>query len=375
MALTARGLRACTAFCLALTASLTLNAQTIRIGQSADQTGPVAGITKELNSGIMLYLDTVNRNGGVHGQKIEFVTLDDGYKPEQAKANVDKLIKDSRVVGLLGILGTGVNIAVSPQVEAAGIPLVGPLSGSPEFQQLAGPHTYHVRASYGDEVRAMIRHLTSSGITRIATVYMDNAFGKSALKHFEAAMADKQLSPTAMVPIGGPDFKGDAPVAALLKAEPGAVILLTAGKASVNFLKTAMDQNLRPLFLGLSVISASEMQAAIGKDVRGMVVAQVVPSPASGKFAIVREFQKAGSDAGTPLNSHLALEGFIAAKVMVEGLRRSPAPVTRQSLQDALSGISRVDLGGYNIVFSATSRLGSHFVDLSMVRADGSYAQ
>lgn len=375
MTWTARGLRACTVFWLTLTVGSALHAQTIRLGQSADQSGPVAALTRDYNNGIALYLDGVNRRGGVHGRKIELVKLDDGYAPERAKANVTQLIADPAVVGLLGVLGTGVNMAVSPLIEAAGIPSVGPLSGSPDFREMPGTHAYHVRASYGDEVRAMIRHLSNSGVTQIAAVYMDNAFGQSALKHFEAAMRERQLSAVATAPIGGPDFTGEPAVAALAKASPGAVILLTAGKASVNFLKAAVAANFKPMFLGLSVISAEELHQAIGSEVRGLIVAQVVPSPASGKFGIVREFQKAAAEAGTPLASHVALEGYIAAKVMVEGLRRSPPAITRDSLSRALDSIERLDLGGYAIAYSAASRLGSQFVDLSMVRADGSYAQ
>ena len=67
------------------------------------------------------------------------------------------------------------------------------------------------------------------------------------------------------------------------------------------------------------------------------------------------------------------LEGFTAAKVLVEGLRRAgPAP-TRDKLRTALEGLRSLDLGGVELSYSPTDHSGLDYADLSIVTADGRF--
>ena len=67
------------------------------------------------------------------------------------------------------------------------------------------------------------------------------------------------------------------------------------------------------------------------------------------------------------------LEGFATAKVLVEALRRSVGKPTRASLQAALEGMQKYDLGGLEIGFSPTDHTGLDFADLSVIGANGKF--
>ncbi len=347
----------------------------ILFGQSVVLSGPMAENGVHYTNGIKLYLNQINAKGGVHGRKLHLVTLDDAYNPKRAAENTEKLINEDKVFALFGYAGTGATLATLPLVAKAQIPFIAPYTGADGLRK-PNHWLFLLRASYGDEMFKMVEQLVTVGVKDIAIAYQDDNFGKAGLKSAEDALAKFKLKAVALGPINATSFDGKTPAETIAKAKPGAIIMATAGKASIVFIKEYIKTGERPQFFGLSVVSATQLREELGADATGMGIAQVVPSPWSSKYVVVRQYRDALAKAKQQQQAHHAgLEGYIAAKVLVEGLKRAGKDLTRAKFVSALETLHNFDLGDFSVDYSTESHIGSSFVDLSIVRSSGQFLQ
>lgn len=348
----------------------------ILLGQSVVLSGPLAENGVQYSKGIRLYLDQVNQKGGINGRKIELVTLDDAYTPARAEENTRQLIEDKQVFALLGYAGTGSTLAALPLAEKSHTPLIAPYTGAESLRGKVSPVLFHLRAGYDDEMRKIVEHQATLGIKDIAIVYQDDNFGKAGLKGFEKAMADFKLKPLATLAVAPGNLAESATASAqtLARLRPASVILATAGKVSTAVIGETIKHGVRPQFIGISAISAAQLVGDLKTDAAGIVIAQVVPSPWSSKYRIVRQYREALG--GKPEDAHYAsLEGYMAGRVMVEGLRRAGKNLTRSGLISALEGLQHLDLGDFIVDYRNGRHVGSSFIDLSMIRGNGQFVQ
>lgn len=352
-----------------------VTADGILIGQSVVQSGPQSENGLNYLNGINLYLEQVNGKGGVHGRKIRLKSLDDGYDPKKAAANTAALVDEDKVFALFGYTGTGPSLASLPAAEKAGVPFVAPLSGADVLRDKNSRYLFIVRAGYGDEMLRMVEQLVTTGVKDIAIAYQDDNFGKAAFKSAEEALSKFKLKAVAVGAIDGKTYDAAKAVADIVKAKPGAIVMGTAGRASVTFIREYLATGQRPQFFGLSVMSASQLRKELDKDSVGIVIAQVVPSPWSSKYPIVKQYREAVARNGKQEPHHAALEGWIAARVLVEGLRRAGKDPSREKFVAALEGMRNFDLGDFLIDFAPGKHAGSSYVDLSIIRSTGQFVQ
>ncbi|KAB2842543.1 MAG: ABC transporter substrate-binding protein [Burkholderiales bacterium] len=351
-----------------------VSGDTVLIGQTGVFSGPIAEPAVQYRVGMALYFDEVNARGGVHGRKIKLQSYDDKFDPKIAAENTRKLIEEDKVFAMVGYIGTGAIVASLPQITENRVPVIGALSGEEGLRDPKMKMIFHTRGSYGAETDKMVEQLISTGVKSIAVVYQDDAFGKAGLRSAQGAFARRNLKPVIEAPIDMSKLDAlDGLVASVAKSQPGGIIMVTAGKASTAFIRAYLKSGQRPWFFGVSVLSAKALFAALGEDARGIVIAQVVPAPASGRYAISREFLAAAQKAKSSDTTYNSLEGYITAKVFVEALRRAGKDLTRERLVSALESINNYDLGGFVIDYSGGRRIGSSFVDLSIISKGGQF--
>ena len=310
----------------------------LRLGQTTSLTGPLADIGQALVQGAQLCFDSVNAAGGVDGRRVELVSKDDAYDPKRGLANIEGFLADGSILALFNCLGTPITEAALPRLVGSGMLYFAPLSGA----QLARPkerNFFNIRASYAEEAERLVTHLATIGVKRVGFVWQNNAFGKEAFAAAKAAAARHQFTATADASLDNTatEVEAQGAVTKLLASEPEAVLILLAGKPSVPFVKTLRKAHRWLPLYALSVLGASDVLRHIGEDGLGMKISQVVPLPNSLALGVVRELNtlwKRANLAGEP--SHMTLEGFINAKVMVEALRRAGRAPTRAAMVDAV---------------------------------------
>jgi len=344
----------------------------IRIGQTAGITGAVAASVKEATDGAKLLFDAVNARGGINGQMLELVSLDDRFDPKLTVENANKLIEQG-VVALFLTRGTPHNQAILPLLAEHKVPLVGPSTGAMALHDPVHPWLFNVRATYQREAERTIRHLTLIGIERIALVQVDDSFGADAaagaLKGFAAA--SRQPVVHVRYDRSKPDFAPLIPQVVAANAQ--AVLFIGSGTAVVDGMKALRAAGSGAQLLTLSNNASAGFVKALGEIARGTVVSQVFPYERSLAAPIVKEAHEIAHAKGLAELTPAMLEGFASAKVLVEGLRRASPGPTREKLQKALEGFKRVDIGGLEVSYSPTDHSGLDYADLSIIGADGRF--
>ncbi|WP_420996510.1 ABC transporter substrate-binding protein [Cupriavidus sp. 30B13] len=352
-----------------------VSADTIVLGQSAALTGPTAVLGKQMNSGAQLYFDFVNQQGGIYGRKIELKALDDYYEPDAAAKNTRALIDDTHAFALFGYVGTATSEASLPLATQARVPFFAPFTGAQSLRLPFNRYAFHVRAGYNEETAAILRQIQTTGLKRVAVVYNDDAYGKAGLDGLERALKAAPDSGVQIVAREGVVRNtteiGDAMQGAM-KATPDAVVMISAYKTAGAFVKEALRRGYNGQFYNVSFVGTQALAKEVGAKGSGVIISQVMPHPGNATLPVVREYLRLLQAAGKPNEfDYASIEGFIAAKAFVEGLRRAGKDLTRDKLMAALETMKSYDLGGYIVNFGPDSHVGSKFVEMTIINSRG----
>ncbi len=360
--------------CLSLAFALPLSSAwaQIKIGQTVGLTGPVSGTVKEAVAGAKLYIDSINAKGGVLGERIDLMTLDDQFDVKQAAENARILIEEKKVIALFLNRGTPHTEAIMPLLAKYGVPLIAPSTGATLLHKPINRYIFNVRTSYQREVEKLIDHLYTVKTDRIALVHVDDTFGADALAGAEAAFAKNKITPVAVVKAdrNKPDFASIVP--ALIKANPQTILWVASGTAVSEGIKALRTAGSTSAVATLSNNASEGFIKSLGAHGEGVIVTQVFPAERALNYAMVREAQGLAKAAKQNLSPAM-LEGFAGAKVLVEGLRRAGKNPTSERLITALNGMNRFDLGGLVVGYSAGDHTGLDFADLSIIGRDGKF--
>lgn len=346
----------------------------VLIGQSVPLTGPAQELGIEMQLGANLYFDHVNSQGGVNGRKIILRTLDDGYEPERTTATTRQLIEQDGVFALFGYVGTPTSVAALKISDPAGVPFIGAFTGAEVLRSPFNRNIFNIRASYYDETEKIVEQFTSLNVNRIAIFYQNDAYGKAGLAGVERAMAKRKLKLVASGTVERNSVDVEAAVKAIAPAKPDMIVMVTTYKSTAAFINAMRAAGSRPQFFTVSFVGSRALAKELGQEGAGIGISQVVPFPWTGAIPVVREYQKllAASTSKRDV-SFTSLEGYIAAKVFVEGLKRAGKDLTRDKFISAMEGMRNYDAGGFAVSFSPTNHNASTFVDLTIIRKDGSF--
>jgi ABC-type branched-subunit amino acid transport system substrate-binding protein len=350
-----------------------LAAAQILIGQTAGFSGPVAGGVKETAEGARLWLDNVNAKGGLHGRKIEVISLDDRFEPARAAQNARTLVEENKVVALFLTRGTPHTEAVLPILEQHDVPLVAPSTGAMSLHAPVNRHVFNVRATYQREAEKAVLHLQTVGIQRIAVVHADDAFGADAVEGANKGFAKAGIQPVLVIKAdrGKPDFARIIP--ALVQSKPQAVLWLASGSSVADGVRGLRAAGSTSQVVTLSNNASGAFIKSLGEYARGVIVTQVFPYERSYSYRFIHDALALAKDKGIAELTPAHLEGFAAARVLVEALRRAGPDITRARLQSALEALGKFDLGGLDVKYSAAEHSGLSFADLSIIGADGRF--
>jgi branched-chain amino acid transport system substrate-binding protein len=343
----------------------------LRIGMVAGFSGPVAGLVQESADGARLYFESVNAQGGINRQNIELITHDDKYDPATAVAGA-KALASQGVLALMLSRGTGPTEAMLPVLKENKLPLIAPATGAISLHEPVQPWVFHLRASYQKEAERAVKHLAGIGVKRITIVQVNDPFGNDAGKGAIKGLDDMKLR--AMSHLRFDRNKPDlAPtMQAITKAGIEAVVLIGPGYAVVEGVNALRAAGSTAHVATLSNNASSEFVKALGENARGIIVTQLFPYERSTSNPLVREALGLAKAAGRNELTPAQLEGFAAAKLIVEALRRAGKDINRDAFARVLEG-PRFDLGGLQVNYSEKEHSGLEFTDVSIVGPDGKF--
>jgi ABC-type branched-subunit amino acid transport system substrate-binding protein len=348
------------------------NSNKIILGQSAAFTGPAAQLGIQFHQGAKLWFDQFNLQGGVGGKSIEIKTLDDGYEPDRCVVNTQKLIADD-VFALFGYIGTPTSLAALPVLNKAQVPFIAPFTGAMGLREPFHKNVFHLRASYNDETALIVKQLTNLGLKKIAVFYQNDAYGKAGLDGVVLALNGLNLKTIAQATVERNSVDVDQAVKTLVAANPEAIVQISAYKSCAAFIRASKKAGFGGSFFNVSFVGTQALADELGKDGAGVVVSQVMPSPYYAAKPIVREFSESIKRAGGTVQANFSsMEGYLAAKMVTEGLKRmSGRVISREGLITGLEAIGNQQFGGFAVHLSPGNHVASSFVELSMLLGDG----
>jgi ABC-type branched-subunit amino acid transport system substrate-binding protein len=349
----------------------------LMIGQTVALSGAIGDHGRALTLGAQIYFDKVNGSGGVHGRKLALVTLDDAADSKRAQENARQLIVEQRVLALFSGAEGGPCVATTTLGSELRVPVVGCAGGSPELREPFSPFSFPVRASHLDEFEKLLEYAALYGWKRLGFVHSDSDTGRKHLANVQRISERHGVVVALPVTLrSGKDGFDPARVASDIgNARLDAVLNHGSYGQYAEIIRAAKKQGIRTQFLAVNS-GAQQMVQLLGSDAVGLIFAQVVPFPWAPLIPIVREYHGAlKSHAPQSAPSFSSLEGFINAKVLVEGLRRAGRKPSREGLIGALESMRDHDVGGLWISYAAGSYQGSRFVDVVVVGASGRFAR
>jgi branched-chain amino acid transport system substrate-binding protein len=360
-------------FALAICLGAEGAAREIVIGQSVGLTGGGADVAHQYLQGASCHFQNVNREGGIRGSPIRLVTLDDGGQRERTVSNTHKLIVEQNAFALFGYTAAAGAQAIFPVIEERGIPLVGIASGGLGVHDKFRKTVFHARASYTAELEGIVRVLGASGfvVSSGSYAFVYNQDAKANLGAFEEVARRNSVRIATSVAIDRNSTDMVAAAAQVVAAKPNAIIAITTAKAMGALIRELRKQGFAGTIVSSS-FAGDPLIAEAGQAGAGTIVVQVVPDPRFKTTAVSRAYHAAlGQCAADAVPSVSGLEGYISARVLVEGLRGAGANISREALVRSLENMGKLDLGGIEVAFSPTNREGTSFVELLIISKDG----
>ncbi|WP_136416851.1 ABC transporter substrate-binding protein [Herbaspirillum sp. ST 5-3] len=344
----------------------------IVLGQSAALTGPAGELGVQFRDGALCHFESINARGGIGGRKIELRTLDDGYDPERCAANTRRLI-DEGVFALFGYVGTATSMAALRYANESQKLFFAPFSGSEALRIPFSPYVFHIRASYVDETTAIVNHLTTVGIKRIAVFYQNDSEGKAGLLGVGRALKLRYLSPTGIGKVERNSDDVEAAVRSILASKPDAIVQIAAYHSCAAFIRAARKAGYQGMFCDISSVGTQSLIRELPEASRGVMVSQVMPYPFAATTPIAKEYLATGKavlkEKFEP--SYSSIEGYVAARTIVEAMRKAPENLSQAGVIAALESLADFDLGGFNVSFGPKRHSASRMVDLTLLTSDG----
>jgi len=357
---------------LAQSAKVAAGARVVLLGQSVPLTGAASEIGLAFAAGSRLAVGDFNERNAASGLQLKLLQLDDGYDAARAATNARTLLGADKADMLFGFVGTASSDAAASVAAQQGNLLFAPFAAADTLREASHPNVFHVRPGMIDEALKIVRQCATVGQTRVALVGDDDAMGRAGLAAVQQAITELKLPAlvaTAMVPVGGGD-KLDAALKTVQQQTPQAIVLVSLSGTTANAIRKLRKSGYAGSFMAFSIVGIDPLYAELGKDIGGIVISQVVPSPRPSAIPIVKEY-RAAVDNSDQTPSYEGLEGYIAAKVVGEAVRRAGRGFTTASLQRVMTAMTDYDVGGFRVNLRPGLRDASRNIDLISISADG----
>ncbi|MEO6016893.1 MAG: ABC transporter substrate-binding protein [Polaromonas sp.] len=362
------------AFALCSLSGLAISADIV-IGQVAPLSGVLASTGHQMVVGGQIYFDAINAQGGIHGAKIRHEVADDGYKVAETVRLTREMLAQPEVVALFGFAGTAnvTQLLTDGVLDVGGAALVAPYTGGESLRNPFNPWIFHVRAGYADEAEHMVQQLTTLGMNRIAVMYQDDGFGKAGLLGVTNALAKRSLNIAMAAGYERNTDKVEEAVKKIKASDAQAVIMVSVNKSTAAFMKLYRESGGGAQLYNISVVDPAELVKLAGlKNAHGLGISQVVPYPYMANLPVVREYQTLLKKyAPKELVNYTSFEEFVGAKVLVEALRRAGPNPTRAKVVKALESMGSYDTGGITVSYSPGNRIGSRYVEVTVIGSTG----
>lgn len=341
--------------------------------QVAAFTGPTSYYAGQLAGGMRAAFNARNTARRPGDPAIKLVTADDESRPEKTVELYRKLAQKHKPIAFMYPLGLEpVDTLLKKRIpEELGVPVLGVLPALSINR--TDPHAFRVGVGEVREAETLFDHMRSVGITQIGLTMWDTPPSREMLPVLESNWKLRGLQATAvLVP---PNGKVDIPstVTQLLVSEPQAICCLLPVNEAAVLVRELRGRGRKAAVYGLSLLESRLLWALAGSEnARGVVLSQYVPNPFSPRRRIVAQYQ---SDlrlhAPEASISSYSLEGYIAARILLEAIKRAGNSPDAALVRSTLERLQGFDLGDLPVNFTPSNHIALQHIDISVVSDGG----
>ena len=347
-----------------------VTADAIVFGQSACFSGPNERLGLDYRAGLLAAFEERNAAGGVRGRQLKLVSFDDGYEPETAAANAERFAAENAVLAVAGGVGTPTAARIAPVLRSAGIPFVGHVTGADFLHDAERfPNVVNLRASYFDEVRVLVESIVADrGLKRLGIIYQDDAFGRSVMRSYLAALKDHDIPLLAKTTYSRNTHAVHASLFGLAKADLEAILLVGPYAANAEITNLANSLGHDYTLANLSFSLSYELRRRVEAPSDRILLTEVVPSPHDPENALAASYRRAAethAQPGEAVLNEVALEGYLLGRYLAAVLDRIDGDVTRSAFMAQALPSEPVLIDDWPVAFTPGSNTGSTYVRLT----------
>ena len=359
----------------------------ILFGTTTVRSGPNRDLGLNMVEGIRTSFAAANAAGGVHGRKLELVVLNDGYEPERALANMVELLEKREVFSVVGNVGTPTAQVTVPYAVSNQFLFFGGSTGAGLLRKDPPErYVFNYRASYADETAAIVDYFVqvkSIPANEIAVFAQKDVYGDDGYRGVVRTLRRHGIKQEDILRVGYDrnTLNVEEAVGTVLEHRERirAIVMVPTYRVAANFVQRVKDGGLDCEFHAVSFVSgddlAEEFRERGVKYGKGVIVTQVVPPPDSMATGVIRYRTLLREHFPEAEPAFVSLEGFIAAEVLVEGLRKAGPDLSTETLIDALYTIKDFDLGVGSIMsFGPSRHQASHKVWATVLDDQGRFS-
>lgn len=361
---------------LALAQQQGVSKNEILIGTIQDMSGPLAGYGKQARNGMLLRIDEVNEQGGIHGRKLKLVSEDDGYDPKKAVLAAQKLVNQDKIFIMAGHLGTAQNLAAMPVQFEKNVINFFPITAAREMYEPFNRLKYSFAATYYDQIRlALPKLVKEKNAKKVCTIYQDDDFGIEVERGAEAALKTLNMPLTEKTTYkrGATDFSSQ--VAKMKAAGCDLVVLGTIIRETIGTIGESRKTGFNPTFLGSSAVYTDLIHKLGGKAMDGLYATMTVQHPYLDEASQPIRFW--ATKYKTKFNEDptvFSVYGYDIIDALARAADKAGQNLTTDSFIKAMDTMKIPPdmFGSDEATFSPTKRLGSDLSRLSQIQ-DGKW--
>jgi ABC-type branched-subunit amino acid transport system substrate-binding protein len=360
--------------------------QEIRFGIAAPFSGSAKELGRQMKLGIDAAFNRVNETGGVEGRLLKLIAADDGYEPARTTDAMKQLYEKDQVFGIIGNVGTPTAVVAVPYALERKMLFFGAFTGANVLRHdPPDRYVFNYRASYAEETDAVVRYLVKLRripIRQIAVFAQQDTYGDSGFAGVSKAVRSLGVSDAAIVRLNYKRNTVDVDDAInqlkLQKPPIKAVVMVATYRAAAKFIEKTHDLYPGLIYTNVSFVGstalADELMLLGPRYASGVIVTQVVPA-VSGYSSIVLEYKNAlAKYFPGEAPDYVSLEGYVAANVLIQGLKRAGPQLDTEKLIDVLENTRNFDLGlGANLGFGRAEHQASHKIWGTALDDNGKY--
>lgn len=345
----------------------------IRFGITAAFTGPVKERGRQMKLGIETAFNRVNDAGGVSGRMLRIIAADDGNEPTRTREAVRQLYEKDQVFGIIGSIGTATAAAAVPYLLERQMLFFGAYTGGNVVRRdPPDRYVFNYRPSYAEEADAAVRYLVKMRripVRQIAVFAQTDDLGDAGYAGVAKAYRAMGINDSAILRLSYARNTIDVDDAVnLLKVQKvpvRAIIMAASYRAAAKFIEKTRALYPEMIFSSISGVGATaladELKLLGPRYTSGVIVTQVVPA-VSGFSSAVLDYKNAlAKYFPGEAPDYASMEGFVAANILVDALKRTGPQLDTERLVDALESTRNLDLGlGVPLSFSRSDHQASH---------------